>query len=281
MNYVFSHFQAKELLGAYRRGEAAVLVSLDLEMSRVEVTLSETGGGLPDGSVIGWEDVSAVAGSDNACFVVMDGGLEKIQFFSEAFNRVYTLYPTEKAPTMLISGIPMHRIKGVNPAEDTREKIKSIAPLTGHVLDTATGLGYTAIAAAETAEKVTTIELDPTVLEVCRLNPWSQKLFDNPRIEQRIGDAWDVIETLPDESYARILHDPPLFSLAGHLYSGDFYRELYRVLKRNGRLFHYIGDPASKSGRNTTRGVVKRLREAGFNRVAPQPKAFGVAAYKK
>jgi predicted methyltransferase len=165
--------------------------------------------------------------------------------------------------------------------QDTREKIKSIAPLTGQVLDTATGLGYTAITAAETAESVTTIELDPTVLEIGRLNPWSQDLFDNPRIDQRIGDAWDVIETLPDESYSRILHDPPVFSLAGHLYSGDFYRELYRVLKRNGRLFHYIGDPNSKSGRNTTRGVIRRLHEARFNRVVPKPKAFGVAAYKR
>ena len=127
---------------------------------------------------------------------------------------------------------------------------------------------------------MTTIELDPTVLELCRLNPWSQKLFDSSRIEQRIGDAWDVIETLEEESYSRILHDPPTFSLAGHLFSGDFYRELYRVLRRNGRLFHYIGDPNSKSGRNTTRGVIKRLKEAGFKQVIPKSRAFGVAAYK-
>jgi hypothetical protein len=231
--------------------------------------------------MLGWEDVTAVSENENTCYVVEDGRLEKIQFFSETLNRVYSLYPTEKAPTMLISGIPMHRIKGVNPVQDTNEKVKSIAPLTGKVLDTATGLGYTAIAAAETAESVTTIELDPTVLELCRLNPWSQRLFDNPGIDQRIGDAWDVIETLPDESYGRILHDPPTLSLAGHLYSADFYRELYRVLKRNSRLFHYIGDPASKSGRNTTRGVIRRLQEAGFNRVVPKPKAFGVAAYKR
>jgi predicted methyltransferase len=67
----------------------------------------------------------------------------------------------------------------------------------GQVLDTATGLGYTAIEAAKTAAHVTTIELDPTALEVARCNPWSQALFDNPKIMQRIGDSFDVAETLP------------------------------------------------------------------------------------
>ncbi len=280
MNYVLSHFQAKPLLKAFQNNLASTTVSLDLEMTSVEVSLTELGVGLPDGTRLSWEDVTAVSENDNNCFTLENGRPEKIQFFSEALNRVYTLYPTKKAPTMLISGIPMHRIKGTDPSQDTSQKIKALAPLTGYVLDTATGLGYTAITAAETAAKVTTIELDSTVLEVCKRNPWSQKLFNNPQIDQRIGDAWDVIEKLPDESYGRILHDPPVFSLAGHLYSGDFYQELYRVLKRNGRLFHYIGDPASKSGRNTTRGVIKRLQEAGFKRVVPKPRAFGVAAYK-
>lgn len=280
MNYILSYFQAKRLLEAHEIESKLVSISLDLELSQVEVSLADSGVGLPDETVIGWGAIEDVSENENACYVVEDGRLEKVQFFSETLNRVYTLYPTPKAPTMLISGIPMHRIKGVSPNQDTQQKIKSIGPLTGYVLDTATGLGYTAIAAAETAEKVTTIELDPTVLEVCRLNPWSQRLFDSSRIEQRIGDAWDVIETLPDEHYARILHDPPVFSLAGHLYSGDFYGELYRVLKRNGRLFHYIGDPTSKSGRNTTRGVIRRLQEAGFTKVVPKPRAFGVAAYK-
>ena len=65
----------------------------------------------------------------------------KIQFFSEQTNQLYSLMPTERAPTMLISGIPMHRIKNTDPHADTLEKIKTIAPITGHVLDTATGLG--------------------------------------------------------------------------------------------------------------------------------------------
>ena len=71
-----------------------------------------------------------------------------------------------------------------------------------------------------------------------------------------------------------------MFKLAGHLYSTDFYREVHRVLKANGRLFHYIGDPKSKSGRSVTKGVITRLYDAGFKRVKPWPQAFGVIALK-
>jgi predicted methyltransferase len=173
----------------------------------------------------------------------------------------------------------MHRIKDTNPEKDTRQKIKAARP-AGRVLDTATGLGYTAIAAAKTAAHVITVELDPAVQAICRLNPWSQGLFNNPAIEQRIGDSFDVIESIPNASLNRIIHDPPTFSLAGHLYSRDFYAEMYRVLKPGGRAFHYIGDPESKSGRRTTAGAIRRLEGVGFSQVRRIPRAFGVVAYK-
>ncbi|HET9933292.1 MAG TPA: hypothetical protein VFQ35_21455, partial [Polyangiaceae bacterium] len=66
--------------------------------------------------------------------------------------------------------------------------------------------------------------------------------------------------------------------LAGELYSARFYGALHRVLTRNGKLFHYIGDANSASGARTTRGVVKRLRDAGFSRVTVLEEAFGVLA---
>jgi hypothetical protein len=50
------------------------------------------------------------------------------------------------------------------------------------------------------------------------------------------------------------------------------------VLRPAGLLFHYVGDPESRSGGNITRGVLRRLEEAGFERVARQPAAFGVVA---
>jgi predicted methyltransferase len=95
-----------------------------------------------------------------------------------------------------------------------------------------------------------------------------------------MGDAFEVVATFEDKSFSRIIHDPPVFSLAGELYSGVFYQQLFRVLKRGGRLFHYIGDLKSKSSGTITRGVLRRLQETGFSRVVQRPEAFGVVAYK-
>jgi predicted methyltransferase len=276
---VLSHYQTRPLLKARKSGEETAVISLDLNLTTSEIGLDQDGVFLPDGQALTWELIHEITDSELSCYQVQNDTIEKIQFFSETFNRYYSLMPTEAAPTMLISGIPMHRIKDTNPHKDTLSKIKAVAPVTGKVLDTTMGLGYTATQAAKTATHVTTIELDPTVVEVCRCNPWSQALFDNPKITRKIGHAWDVIEEFEAEHCSRIIHDPPMFSLAGELYSADFYRELLRVLKGNGRLFHYIGDPNSKSGGSVTRGVVRRLKEAGFRRIKPYPRAFGVVAY--
>jgi predicted methyltransferase len=255
-------------------------VSPDLGLSVVEARLEPDRVVFPNGEWISWEALADVAASNTACFAVENGGAAKIQAYSRAYDRFYSLFPTTGAPTVLISGIPMHRIKDTDPAEDTRRKVRSIAPIVGRVLDTATGLGYTAIEAARTAEGVVTIELDPTIQEVARLNPWSRALFDNPKIELRYGDAFDVVPEFPDASFSRIIHDPPTFALAGQLYSATFYHQLYRVLKRGGRLFHYVGDAQSPSGGRVTHGVVRRLQEAGFTRVTPRAETFGVVAHK-
>nr|WP_290667970.1 methyltransferase domain-containing protein [Ardenticatena sp.] len=277
---VLSHYQTKPLERAWQARQREATTSLDLGLTTTTVQLDEEGIHLPDGTLLTWEQVATISATPNNVFRLEEGEPVKIQTFSTLTNRQYSLMPTKRAPTMLVSGIPMHRIKGTDPVADTRAKIRAVAPVKGMVLDTATGLGYTAIAAARTAEHVITIELDPAALEMARANPWSQALFTTPNIEQRIGDAFDVVETLEDETFHRIIHDPPAFSLAGHLYSTDFYRELYRILRPGGRLFHYIGDPNSKSGRNITRGVLQRLEQAGFRRTARRPNAFGVVAWK-
>jgi uncharacterized protein len=95
-----------------------------------------------------------------------------------------------------------------------------------------------------------------------------------------MGDAYELIVTFAGERFDRIMHDPPTFKLAGELYSATFYQELYRILKRGGRLFHYVGDPNSKASGNITKGVMRRLQEAGFLRVVLCADAYGVVAYK-
>lgn len=280
MQYVLSYLQVKPILQARAANLTTVEVSLDLGLTTAVLTLHPSGVTLPDGRSLTWEQLQEICDNEQVCFQVNDDHIEKIQRYSGYLSRFYSLMPTESAPTMLVSGIPMHRIKGTNPYRDTLSKIKAIAPLRGQVLDTAMGLGYTAIEAAKTAAHVTTIELDPTVLEICRCNPWSQELFHNPKITRIIGDAGDKVEQFEKERFTRIIHDPPTFSLAGELYSARFYRQLYRILRPKGKLFHYIGDPKSKSGSSVTRGVVRRLQEAGFRRIVPRPQAFGVVAHK-
>jgi predicted methyltransferase len=229
---------------------------------------------------VNWRQVEQIRKADVNCFLVEGNEIRTIQVFSEQTNRMCSLMPTKQTPTMLIAGFTMHRIVDIDPMQDTRKKIATITPIVGRVLDTATGLGYTAIAAAKTAEQVVTIELDPGAQEMARLNPWSRGLFENPKIQQLMGDAYELVPAFGDESFDRIIHDPPVFSLAGELYSGVFYRELYRILKRGGRLFHYIGNLESKSSGTVVRGALKRLQEAGFTRVVRRPEAFGVVAYK-
>lgn len=275
---VLSRYQAAPLLALRGRTESAE-TSPDLGITTVAVRLTADGIVFPGGEAIGWDNLTRIAASENGCFQVAPDDIDDIRVFSETTGWVRSLMPTAGAPTMLVSGIPMHRIKGIDPLADTARKIAAVAPVTGVVLDTATGLGYTAIAAARTAERVVTIELDPAAIEIARQNPWSRELFENPRIEQMIGDAFELIRDLPDREFSRIIHDPPAMSLGGDLYSRELYRQLRRVIRPNGRVFHYIGDPDSASGRNITRGVVQRLGEAGFRRIVRRPEAFGVVAY--
>jgi uncharacterized protein len=277
---VISYVQAERLLAAKKQRAESVEISPDLGITLVTVMLSDAGVTFPRGEQVRWPDVEKIKKADVNCFVVDEQGIHAIRHFSEDTNRMCSLLPTKHTPSMLIASFTMHRIVDIDPMEDTRKKIATITPITGRVLDTATGLGYTAIAAAQTAELVTTIELDPGAQVIARLNPWSRELFDNPRIKQLMGDASEVVPTFADETFNRIIHDPPVFSLAGELYSGVFYRQLYRVLKRGGRLFHYIGNLDSKSSGTVARGALKRLQEAGFTRVVRRPEAFGVVAYK-
>lgn len=278
---VLSHFQARQILEARENGRSTVKVSLDLNLTEREVKLQPEAVLFPAGESLTWQSLAEIRDNEVACYVVEDQAAKPIKGFSEFSGRVYGLMPTPSAPTMLVSGIPMHRIKDTDPHQDTLQKIKAIAPLKGDVLDTTTGLGYTAIEAAKTARGVVTIEIDPAAQQIARLNPWSQALFGNPKITQLIGDAFDEIEKFEAESFSAILHDPPMFSLAGDLYSLAFYQQAFRVLRNNGKIFHYIGDPESKSGARVTAGVLRRLQEAGFRRVRRAPRAFGVMAYKE
>jgi uncharacterized protein len=276
---ILSRYQT-ELFPRNPESPAGITLSPDLGLTKIDAALGPEGLVLPNGEHLDWDAIDEITNSENGCFAIQGGQPRKIQAFSATTNRVSSLMPTAGAPTMLVAGFTMHRIKDCDPYQDSVAKVQAIAPIRGLVLDTATGLGYTAIEAARTATHVHTIELDPGAQEIARQNPWSQALFDHPRITQHLGDSDEVVETFPEGMFDRIIHDPPVISLAGQLYGATFYGKLHRVLRARGRLFHYIGNPESRSMANVTRGVSDRLRTAGFSRVRPWPEAFGVVAEK-
>jgi predicted methyltransferase len=271
---VLSHIQVAPLLVV--KDDPTVKVSLDLNLTSSSCELSADGLSTPAG-LVALTDLKKIAKDENGCFLVENGQITKIQAYSEEFARFYSLYPTANAPTMRVAGFPMHRIKDTDPWADTQEKIKAVGPVKGEVLDTTTGLGYTAILAAKQAKHVTTIEIDPVATEICHYNPWSQALFA-PRITQLYGDSFEVLDALPAAKFEAIIHDPPTRQLAGDLYSEEFYAKLLAVLQPRGRLYHYIGDPDSHFGASVTEGVIRRLRLAGFKKVIRHPAAFGVVA---
>ncbi|MBI4360677.1 methyltransferase domain-containing protein [Candidatus Micrarchaeota archaeon] len=183
--------------------------------------------------------------------------------------------------TLEIDGIRMHQTKNKSPLKDAEDKVKRLGVHPGmKALDVCTGLGYCAIEMSKKGALVTTIEIDADVVDISKKNPDSMRLFNNENIQRFLGDAAEFVKTLPDASFHAVSHDPPRLSLAGELYAEAFYRELFRVLKRRGKLFHYVGSPGKKGGKNVARGVQERLSHAGFQGIRWADDVQGFVAVK-
>jgi len=195
--------------------------------------------------------------------------LVEIKFYSEKTRRFYRLVKTETWPYLEISGIRMHRSDTIDPKTDAVLKIRALGNIYGTILDSCTGLGYTAILAArnKNVKKVITIEKDENVILIARQNPYSRELFENEKIELIVEDAFLETQKFKDEYFNFIIHDPPRISIAPELYSLEFYRRLFRILKRNGKILHYVGRPGIRQGKRYIKGIIKRLRLAGFSRI--------------
>ena len=211
-------------------------------------------------------------------YVLDKGEVYPIAYYRDGFY--YKLYPVSSfsAPTIEISGVKMHRVVGITPWKDSETKVSllGIKP-SERILDVCTGLGYTGIHAYMHGGNVVTIENDPNVLDIASYNPWSRELVN---IDIILGNAYDVIHSFDDMMFQAVIHDPPRFSRAGQLYSLSFYKELYRVLSDDGRLFHYCGKVGyKKRGLDIIKGVAVRLRKTGF-KVKLMRDRMGVYAYK-
>jgi len=182
------------------------------------------------------------------------------------------LVPTQWGPpTFEIDGIKMLPTEHLSPYADAAHKVALVEPQGKRVLDTCGGLGYFAgCCVSAGAQHVQSYEKNADVLWLRTLNPWSPEVVPGEDPDAALalvhGDSVEQIARLPDGSFDAVLHDPPRFGTAGELYSGAFYEQLARVLRPQGRLFHYTGAPNKlTSGRDVAREVLTRLRAAGFN----------------
>jgi predicted methyltransferase len=251
------------LLAARGAGGGSVQCSLDLGRSRTTVqvdgdgwTWNERRFPLPES--VRERTVYAWTGTEFEPVARYRGALVK-------------LVPTDwGAPTFEIDGIKMLPTSRVSPYEDARRKVDLVQPRGRRVLDTCGGLGYFgAWCLKGGAAAIRSYEKNPDVLWLRSLNPWSPDspwwTEDRSALALAEGDVTAAIGALPDASFDAALHDPPRFGIAGELYSAAFYAELYRVLTRGARLFHYTGTPNRlTSGRDVPNEVATRLKRAGF-----------------
>ena len=205
-----------------------------------------------------------------------DGAFAPIARYTTALTK---LVPTTWGPpTFEIDGIKMLPTARVSPYADAARKVDVVQPRGKRVLDTCGGLGYFAAWCLQgQAAQILSFEKSADVLWMRSLNPWSPP--SDPRLVLEQGDVTERIAALADRSVDAVLHDPPRFGIAGELYSGAFYEQLARVLRRGGRLFHYTGAPNKQSrGRDLAGEVAVRLRTAGYTTA---PDADGVVGVRR
>ena len=245
------------LRGAALAGAATVECSLDLQRSTVMVEVG-------DASWI-WKGQRFPYPENCKDRTIYYWGGESFQPAARFTTALIKLVPTHWGPpTFEIDGIKMLPTTRVSPYADAERKVGLIQARGKVILDTCGGLGYFAGWCLEAnATQVISYEKNPDVIWLRGINPWSPEIGRGLTLTQ--ADISERISALPGASIDAILHDPPRFGIAGELYSQVFYNQLPRVVKRNGKLFHYIGTPNNlTSGRDVPNEVRNRLRYAGF-----------------
>jgi hypothetical protein len=276
--YWFCAALARQILGALDRGEERIDISVDLNLSRATFALGGDELILDADNRLSRAELQRIAGKENRIFYLQGGELEVLEVRDDGY---YKLVPTDQAPLLEISGVKMHISKGINPFASAGQMAAQVVKQGDRVLDTCSGLGYAASAALKLgACEVVSVERSSTVMALRQKNPWSQRIF-GANIHLVHADIEQYIRELAAESFDAVIHDPPRLSLAGELYGERFYREIYRVLKRRGKLFHYTGNPhLLKRGTSFVDQAAQRLRVAGFTKVVKVAALMGVTAYK-
>src|SRR3989338_4409905 len=170
MMHILSSEYIRKIQQAMKNKRKEVAVSLDLGKTIVKIPLTEEGPTI-EGNTI---KLPKIRDKDKSSYLIKGKSIEKMQYMSEYTGEFYKLIPTSGRPLLQISGTSMHKQQFVERIE--REQLQGV------ILDAGTGLGYTAMAAALTANRVVTLEHDPMVIALQKLNPWSQELFVKHKI---------------------------------------------------------------------------------------------------
>ena len=101
-------------------------VSLDLGLSNVNVEYDGIVAYLPDGIQVSRKDLELIRKRGSSIFFV---GKEGVFQVAVSTNHYYKLTATERAPTLEIDGIRMHRTKDTTPDEDTQTKLQYSIPV--------------------------------------------------------------------------------------------------------------------------------------------------------
>ena len=278
LGYYLHATNAQQALEAIAQGLSSVRLSTDLNLSEQDFAVSDQGLTLDQDNLLSIADLKKIVKKTQRIYLCRDGEMDPLEDRSAGY---YKLAPTAGAPLLEISGVKMHISKGTDPFTSASEMAGQAVRQGDRVLDCCSGLGYAAIAAHRLgATEVLSIELSPQVMGLRAQNPWSKDL-GNEGIVQRQGSSYELIRPMAAASFDSVIHDPPRFSLAGELYSEEFYGEIFRVLRPGGRLFHYTGNPhVIKTGSSFVDGVIRRLKAVGFKNVQKVEHLMGVSAQK-
>ena len=277
-DYYLHSINAQQALEAIAKGQSRVRLSADLNLSEQDFSLRSQGLVLDEDNRLSIDELKRIVKKTQRIYLCRDGDIIPLEDRTFGY---YKLVPTAGAPLLEISGVKMHISKGTDPFVSASEMAQQAVRKGDKVLDCCSGLGYAAIAAHRLgASEVLSIELSREVMGLRAQNPWSNDL-GKEGIVQRQGSSFELIRTLPATSFDSVIHDPPRFSLAGELYSEEFYQEMFRVLRQDGRLFHYTGNPhVVKKGGSFVNGVIRRLKAVGFRHVKKVEHLMGVSAQK-
>jgi predicted methyltransferase len=275
--YLYSN-TAREILTAISDRRDCLEVSVDLNKSTRIVAIQGDRAEFDAFNILNKNQLRHISEKADRIFILENNKIRVLEYREGGY---YKLVPTGHAPTVEIDGIKMHRSKGIDPFEDAKLKVSEVVKGGDRVLDTCGGLGYTAIWAVRLgAREVVSVEHNKFIQKLRSENPWSEEICDR-RIHLISADISEYIREFQDECFDSVIHDPPRLSLAGELYGKMFYQELYRILIKGGRVFHYTGTPyVVRRGGAFMANVAKRLESVGFRNVRAREHLLGIKAMK-